>query len=405
MIKENKNVQRKPQSLPKKPTGKKKRKKKRESSGVIAVVIIVLTSLLIILGAIVFSSDRVLDDEKLSSENSELLSTVSADEMGFPVTFSNNDIIRVESFSSRIFVLGKKILTCISDSGKVKFNRIFTFTKPDMTVSENYGLVYDRASSKYFIFNEKGVIYEGESENKKHIITAKINNNGDVAFVTKSDDSACRVYLVDKSGKVLYIWACADEYGVCIDLSDDGKEIVCGTVGSENGTVYSKLYKLETYSEEIAAEQRLDGSAVVDVKLVGRKAVVTADNCRSVFTFRGSTIKDDHIAISESATSFYSDKSGNTVVVSDKVGTISKKEITVYNKNNDITYVGFTDGDVVDVICRGKKVYLLTDKAIYESESDGSFKVVGTKEISGEGLVICKSRLYYYSTGHVDINS
>lgn len=405
MIKENKNGQKKPQNIHKRSAAKAKKKKNREGSGVVLICVVVLTALLIILGALVFSADRVIDDEKLSSENSELLSTVSSDEMGFPVTFSNNDIIRVESFSSKIFVLGKKILTCVSDSGKVKFNRIFTFTKPEMTVSDNYGLVYDRASSKYFIFNGKGVIYEGESENKKHIITARINNNGDVAFVTKSDDGACRVYLVDKKGEELYIWACAEEYGVSIDLSDDGREILCGAIGSENGEIYSVLYRLETYSDENAAEYRLDGSALVDVRLVGKKAVVTTDKSRSVYTFRGSSAKDEHTDIPETATAFYSDKNGNTVIVSDKVGTISRKEIRVYNKNNDIIYVGFTDEEVVDVICRGKKVYLLTDKAIYESESDGSFSAVGTKEISGEGLVICKSRLYYYSTGHIDINS
>ncbi len=403
MTKEMKNGQKRPQRTRSQP--KRRKKKKNEGNVIVLIGIVALTALLIILGALVFSSDKVLENDKVSSENSELLSTVSADEMGFPVTFSNNDIIRVESFSSRIFVLGKKILTCVSDRGKVKYNRIFTFTNPDMTVSERYGLVYDRGSSKYFIFNEKGVIYEGESENKKHIITAKINNNGDVCLVTKSDDAACRVSLTDKKGEVLYIWACAEEYGVTVDLSDDGREIICGTVGSENGSVYSKLYRLETYSEKEPYEFRIDDSAVVDVRLVGRKAVVTTNNSRSIFTFRGNAVKDEHIPISESADSFYSDSSGNTVIVSDKVGSISQKEICVYNKNNEIIYVGFTDEEVIDVICRGKKVYFLSDKAIYESGSEGSFSPVGSKEISGEGLVICKSRLYYHSTGHIDINS
>lgn len=384
---------------------KKKKKKSQQGSRYVLVGIVVLTAVLIILGALVFSADRVIDDDSISSENSELLSTVSSNEMGFPVTFSNNDIIRAESFSSRIFVLGKKILTCVSDRGSVKYNHIFTFTNPDMTVSENYGLVYDRASSRYFIFNEKGVIYEGETENKKHIITAKINNRGDVALVTKSDDSACRVSLIDKKGKVLYIWACANEYGVCVDLSEDSREILCGTIGSQEGSVYSKLYLLETYSDSDAKEMTVKDNAVVDVKLMGRKVIASCNGARTVFTVRNSGITEESVTYPSKIIALAGDKSGNTAVVTNKVGSFGTNEITVYNKNNDITYVGFTDEEIVNVICRGKKVYLLTGSAIYESSSDGTFTAVGTEEISGEGLVICKSRLYYYSTGHVDINS
>ncbi len=389
-----------------KPQMKKKPGKKHDvSSKYVLAGAVVLTAVLIILGAIVFSDDRVMDEGQISSENSELLSTVSADEMGFPVTFSNNDIIRVESFSSRIFVLGKKILTCVSDRGNVRFNRIFTFAKPDMTVSENYGLVYDRASCEYFIFNEKGVIYEGETENKKHIITAAINNRGDVVLVTKSDDSACRVSLTDKKGKVLYIWACASEYGVCVDLSEDSREILCGTVGSREGSVYSKLYLLETYSDSDVKEMTVNDNAVIDVRLMGKKAIAVCNNSRTVFTVRNSGITEESVTYPSNITAFAADKSGNTAIVTNKVGTFGTNEVTVYNKNNDISYVGFTDEEIVDVICRGKKVYLLTASAIYESLSDGSFESVGSKEVSGEGLVICKSKLYYHSAGHIDINS
>lgn len=385
--------------------GKKKKKKSGQGSRYALVGIVAVTVVLIILGALVFSADRVIDDGRVSSENSELLSTVSSDEMGFPVTFSNNDIIGVESFSSRLFVLGKKILTCVSDRGSVKYNYIFTFTNPQMTVSERYGLVYDRASSRYFIFNSRGVIYEGETENKKHIITAKINNRGDVALVTKSDDSACRVSLTDKKGKVLYIWACADEYGVSVDLSEDSREILCGAIGSENGSVYSKLYLLGTYSDSDVTEMTVKDNAVVDVKLIGRRAIATCNGSRTVFTVRSSGVTEEKAVYPSKIIAFGSDRSGNTAVVTNKTGSFGTNEITVYNKNNAISYVGFTDAEIVDVICRGKKVYLLTDSAIYESSSDGTFEAVGTKEISGEGLVICKSRLYYYSTGHVDINS
>ena len=68
---------------------KRKAKKKGSGSKFILVGAVLLTVAVIILAGIAFSSDKVIDDGKLSSENSELLSTVSENEMGFPVSFSN----------------------------------------------------------------------------------------------------------------------------------------------------------------------------------------------------------------------------------------------------------------------------------------------------------------------------
>ncbi len=384
---------------------KRKNTKRKNTVGTLLACIVAMAAFLTVLGVIVFSSDRAPGKDNVLSGESELLSTVSADEMGFPVTFSNNDIIRVESFSSRIFVLGKKILTCISDRGKVKFNQIFTFTNPEMTVCDKYGVVYDRASSKYFVFDEKGLVYEGVSENGKHIITAAINNRGEVAFVTKSDDSACHVSLADKTGEIVYAWACGEEYGVSLDVSPDGKEIICGAIGSEDGNIYSAIYRINTHTKDEPVGYKIDGSAVIDVELQGKKAVVTFNNKREIFTFRSNSTDRQEVSLPTGITLCYSDKNANTVVVSKKVGTFDTSEITVYNKSNRISYVGFYEGKISDVICRGKKVYILTDSSICESQSDGSFEAVGSKEINGKGFVICKNRLYYYSTGHVDINS
>ncbi len=383
------------------------KKKKNSSKSRFVLIGAVLSTVIIILFATVFfTTDKVIEGDEMSSENSEILSAVSSDEMGFPVTFSNNDILQCEAFSSRIFVLGKKILTCVSAEGRIKYNKIFTFTQPEMAVSDKYGIVYDRASSKYFIFTHRGVIYEGESENGKHIITAKINNQGDVALVTKSDDSACRVYLTDKKGEVKYIWSCAEEYAVCLDIDQSGEDILCGTIGSENGIVYSKLYLLNIYSDSEKAEYYIDGSAVVDVSLSGRRLIASCDDGRYIFNTRKDSEKaETQVEYSSKIIGISADESGNTAVVTNKAGTFGTNEITVYNKNNEISYRGHTDETIVDVLCRGKRVYLLTDTAIFDSQSDGTFKKVSSEEISGEGMVICKSRLYYYSTGQIDINS
>ena len=93
-----KNVSTKPRKKKKKASSKQK----QQSVRFVLIGVVILTAVLIILGALVFSADKVISDESVSSENSELLSTVSSDEMGFPVTFSNNDIIPTSLFLKTI---------------------------------------------------------------------------------------------------------------------------------------------------------------------------------------------------------------------------------------------------------------------------------------------------------------
>ncbi len=318
----------------------------------------------------------------------------------FPVSFTSNDIITAESFSSRIFVLTQKMLTSVKTNGTVDFTKTFTFVEPEMSVSEKYGIVYDRGSSKYILFNSKGIVFEGTTDGSRHIITAAVDNKGNCAVVTKSEDSACRVYLINRRGETLYIWSCAEEYVVSVDISSDSKEILCGSLGAFNGDIITKLYKLNIESSEKDKSFTLEGSACVDVCFYGKdKAIVTCLDKRAVIDMRAKDGAPVQAEFSSDAIYVDTDFNGYTAVLTDKINSFDSDELTVYDKNNSVIYKSDLSENIVDIRIKGKRVYCLTDESVVILNSKGEPAKTIPCDVKGEGIVICSKDAYYYTIG------
>lgn len=367
---------------------------KKSSKIIIAVIVLISVLLGIYLLAVVKEKPDFYDDNIYYSQGNK--------KDGFPVTFTSNDIISCEAFSSRIYVLTSKTLSSYKSNGVNSFNIDFTFVDPAMAVSEKYGIVFDRGSSKYFVFNNKGLYYEGTTDGDRHIIQATIDNKGNCAFVTKSEDSACRVSFVNKAGKLIYMWSCAEEYVVALDISSDSKEILCGAVGAYNGDILTKVYKLDINSEESEKSFALVGSGCVDVSFYGMdKAIVSCLDKRVIFNFRTDDGAPVEAAYSTDADFVSSDGNGYTAVVTEKINSFNSVELTLYDKNNSVQYKAELPKDIVDVKVYGKKVYCLTRDSVLYLDSKGRVKKQEPCESKGDGLVILSSKAYYYTVGYL----
>lgn len=361
---------------------------------IIAVIILVSVLLGTYFLAVVKEKPDFSDDNIYYSQANE--------KGGFPVSFTSNDIIACEAFSSRIYVLTAKTLSSYKSNGENSFNIDFTFVDPAMAVSEKYGLIFDRGSSKYFVFNQKGLYYEGTTDGDRHIIQATVDNEGNCAFVTKSEDSACRVSFVNKAGKLIYMWSCAEEYVVALDISSDSKEILCGAVGAYNGDILTKVYKLDMDSSESEKRFSLVGSGCVDVSFYGMdKAIVSCLDKRVILNFRTEDGAPVEAAYSTDAEFIYSDGNGYTAVVTEKINSFDSVELSLYDKNNSVQYKTELTKDIVDVKVYGKKVYCLSRDSVLYLDAKGKIRKQVPCESKGDGLVILSSKAYYYTVGNL----
>lgn len=372
----------------------------KEKKGYSKILLVLCSVFCVVLVAVYFLGgfDTLGNAFNSGDESVKDSSVVGSD--GFPVSFTSNDIKAVKSFSSRLFVLTEKILTCIRSNGEVVYTKTFTFVEPEITVSDKFGLIYDRASSKYLLFNSKGTVYEGTTEGDRHIVTATVDSKGNMAFATKSEDSACRVYLVDKNGNIMFIWSCAEEYAVRLDISSDAKELLCAALGAYNGEIYTKLYKLNIKDDKKQKEFVASGAACVDVSFYGKdKAIVTCLDKRILFNLN----TDDGAAIESEypteAMLIDSDANGYTAVLCNKITSFESDEAILYDKNNSVVYKTDVPDGVIDIVVIGKKVYCLTaDSVIYLSDN-GEVKKTVECEAKGNGLAVMDKKAYYYSLG------
>lgn len=367
----------------------------KKSTKVIVAVIVLIT---VLLGTYLLAVVR----EKPDLSDDTVYYTQGEEKGGFPVSFTSNDIISCEAFSSRIYVLTAKTLSAYKSNGENSFNVDFTFVDPAMTVSEKYGLVFDRGSSKYFVFNDKGLFYEGTTDGDRHIIQAAVDSKGNCAFVTKSEDSSCRVSFVNKAGKLVYMWSCAEEYVVAVDISSDSKELLCGAVGAYNGDILTKVYKLDINSDEEAKSFSLVGSGCVDVSFYGMdKAIVTCLDKRVIFNFRTDDGSPVEVAYTTEAEFIYSDGNGYTAVVTEKINSFDSVELSLYDKNNSVQFKAELPKDIIDVRVYGKNVFCLSRDSVIYLDSKGRIKKEVPCESKGDGLVVLSSRAFYYTVGNL----
>ncbi len=319
----------------------------------------------------------------------------------YSVNFANNDIVSCKNMSSKIFVLTKKMLTCVSYKGRVLFTEAFTFVEPQMYVNDKYGIVFDRGSSKYIIFDAYGVVRQGSTEDNRHIITAVTDKKGNCAISTKSSDSACRVYLLDKKGNTKYIWSCAEEYAVTLDISSDGNDILCGALGSYNDEIYTYVYYLDIHSKSAEKAYKISGSACLDVSFRdSSSAIINCLDKRVILDLRtddGSAVEAEYSG--KTLKTAHNDD-GMFAVVTDVPTSDGGKEAALYDKNNSLVFRKTVDSGVIDILCDGNAVFCLTEEGITRFDVNGSGEAYEC-DVIGKGLVAVKGAVWYFASGRL----
>ena len=359
-------------------------------SGIIAVILVAV-------GVFSFmTSDyhNAYSDSESGSENLFFSSTES--ENG--VSFTGNDIITVQSFSSRMFVLTEKLLASVDTDGEIKYTKVHNYLNPAIKVSGKYGILFNRNSHEYMIFTTRGIIYEGKSIDEKDIIAADINNQGDIVLSTKSDTSASMVSLITKDGESKYIWACGEEYVVSLDLHSNSKKIAVGAIGAKEGEIMSKSYLLDIYSDKAQCEFTYVGDGITDIKYQGKNIVSVFTKERIIYDInaaKGAAEKSKYVS---EAVSTCTDDSGNTAVISDSISDFDRTALAVYDSKNNVRFTVNLDGKPEAVVLKGKTAYASCTNTVYEVKS-GKIKNTLNVDFKIDGLVLCKGKLFAYSSG------
>ena len=363
-------------------------------------IIIVIAVVAVMAVAIGFFSYMTSDfhnaysDAEGSTEN--LFYSSSSDGKG--LSFTGNDIITVQSFSSRMFVLTEKLLAAVDTDGEIKYSKVHNYLNPAIKVSGKYGIIFNRNSHEYMIFTKRGIVYEGKSVDENDIIAASINDNGDIALATKSDTSASRVYLISKDGECKYIWACGEEYAVVLDLYENSKKIAVGALGAKDGEIMSKTYLLDIYSDKAQCEFTYEGDGITDIKFLGKDIISVFSKERVIYDIKAAKGAPEKAEYVSEAVSTFTDENGNTAVISDSISGFDRTALSVFDSKNEVKNTINLDGKPETVVLRGKTAYVCCGDIVYKVVP-GKIKDTSELDFDAFGLTLCGGKLFAFSSG------
>ena len=343
------------------------------------------------------SSDEKTTGSALKNENE-----ISQSGSGFPLSFSSNDIVDIEAVGSDVYVVSNEILFCISSSGKLLFSHVLNYSEPVIKSNGNYGIVFDRLSGKYVIISKKKVVHEGQSENASQILTAQVSSDGSYAIASRSNESACILTYYDRNGKEKFSWACTKDHIVSVAISSGGRELACAALSASDGEIETKVYLLDIYSDETEFEYTVKGTAGIDIRFASSsKLMLLCSDRRLLIGSKGEGSIESTEKYSSSLLNSFSDKDGYSVTLTSKFGSFGGYEIKNYSPDNSVNYVFETESKVTDVLCSGKKTYILTESELICVNSFGKERKRKKLEAAGLGMCLSSGTVYYYSLGNL----
>ncbi len=385
----------------------KTKKNKNKSSKLKPGVSLVIKVLLIVFVAImlIFFAARMLGGITLTSavENIRIsISNLGAGD-GYPYTIEGSAVKEAFTDSSNLFAFSEDKTLLLSSSAKELSVQTIEYGSPAIDVKNDKALVYDRDSGQYRVQNLSKTVIKSEINNT--ITCGAIGKKGNFALSSVTSNNQTVFTAFNKSNEQIFTWNLSGEFVTSIDLSDDGKYAVVGTIMAKNAATDSKVYVFRfdnekeyvscfDYPENVVVSVRYLNSHNIEV-ITDKQRSYIEDNVTKESDYKfNSNILHDISAADErySAVSYLKYGSDSNVILDvfnkDKklytvdlncaakaisnegkyTGVLTDNKALIYNKKGELIKEIPVEASSTDIVISNKKVYIITPiKIICES--------------------------------------
>lgn len=246
-------------------SGSKNSKKIKRLSALISAILIIGSVLLVQLLSPTGISDLI--------RNSFL--TLGAG-TGFPKSVNGSTVKDVYYINGAIATVTDTYIEIYSESGKEVLSLQHGHTSPEVCISANRILLYDKYNQFVSLFDFSGMLFSREIEGK--ISSAFIGRNGTFGIITQPGDCASELTVFDKNNKQLLAYKSANDLLGSAAVSDSGKYISVVGINASSGDFVSKIKVFKSNSNKVISESEIKG-LVISINSFGRsKFVATQSN-------------------------------------------------------------------------------------------------------------------------------
>lgn len=271
---------------------------------------------------------------------------------------------RIYAYEDGILILGNGSLKYLKYNGRMLINdNISDFKDPQITLGEEFFVLYDRGGNKYFKYSVSGVDKKMTSSNS--IYGVSISPSGLFTVLSNSDTGNSLVSVYNKRETLICEYK-SDRFCLSALVSENGHDLfVVGlsddmTEPSHQVTLYSIKNKKTIYSFSYDSESFIDASLFND----SRAAVLFRE--RLMVIDRNGKVEDERI-ITEKINAYNFCHGVATVIVGENkinIMAVDSENDKIYNINMPLS------NNIRGVSSTEKSVYICTSNEVFSFDRD-----------------------------------
>lgn len=330
---------------------------------ILRVLTLILTILLVLGGVLLVArrDELNLDSIKRYLTYRALERSEEGQGVEFPISIEENNCFAALG-DSLIACSGNRI-TLYSDSGAPYVDMDVTIASPVVTTAGEYALVYDSGGSDLYLFSGRQLAFQYSAESDRTIISARVNENGWMAIVERTNGYKGSVTVYNASHQPVITENISSSFVLDAVVSPDNRKLAVLTIGQQDTSFATTLtlYNTSDGTEAVSAvvsdtpslEIIWDGSGIWLQEQYGIRLLDT--ECQQVgqwqdtsLYLRGYSLKGDGFAVEY----FSRYRSGS-------VG-----QIVVLDHQGQVTGTLNVNEEVLSITAAGRYIALLTNSGL-----------------------------------------
>lgn len=161
-----------------------------------------------------------------------------------------------------ILELRNENLNFLTFQGEVESSYAINSDNAKLDFNDNYALVSDLNGFNYYLFSQKGLVYEGRSTEK--VIYSTVSNEGYVALILDTFDSKGMVRLLDPKGKHLMDYKLRERirsgYPISLCFNLDSSKLFINIINLDGAHIQTHIHTIDLENLNISTHLNLVNS-------------------------------------------------------------------------------------------------------------------------------------------------
>ena len=287
--------------------------------------------------------------------------------LNYSKPFGNQDF---DTFKNGLAVAGDSEIKFFTSTGRATLSIGSEFTNPRISCSDSHALIYDQGRNRFAVYNSFICVYSKTLDYP--ISSAHMSDDGSFCVVTKSGNYGSVVRIYDNRFRLESEYS-KNDYVLSAEMSSDGKYVSVMSLDTADGQSLVRLNVLKRGDKEVYSTTLLYDVMPYTASFVSsdRIALVCQDRV-AVYDLKGN-LKNEY-GYPGTLTRLSLADDGFAMMFEEGILN-SDNRLVVFDRNGNVRYFEYIDGNVFDMALSHGFVYLILEGEILRVDTTFGIKL------------------------------